>query len=642
MSRIRWKQIKLVGILLVGFASGATYGQQDVEDRIQAELESLTSDTARIAWVLEKARSADIPASKIYIAKGIPIATQSNNSKALAELYTEEAILFNRTGQLSKGLESFQRVDSIAQLLQDTNKLAAVHTNIGLTQYYLGNLDQALSHYFAAYQHYKHLDRPISLSRLLNNLAMANKQARNYSLASRYYRESLQIKQSLGDSIGLATTLMNIGLLLAEQNRVVQAIDTLEMSRHLFEQIGMVEDVFGCQLSLGKVMLDAGQIDRAEPLLKESYKYFNRQKPTSREHLLAAGDLALLHALQDEWSSAGAYVNEAITLSRDAEMMENLQNLLKLKSEINYQLNQYQTGFDALYEAYVLRDSLNQTNRASLIEEMQARFDLDLKDQEIQLLNTQNQLHQVELNVSRTRIRWLFAIGILLAMFSIFFYTLYDRIRKQKRIIDQALADNQALMKEIHHRVKNNLQVISSLLSMQSFQMDDESALEAVRESQNRVQSMSIIHQKLYQDEYLTQVNTQEYIDQLARSLFDSYNVNPGRIKLQTSIESLVLDVDTMIPIGLTLNELISNALKYAFVNQSGGMVYVDLKSQNGLLKISVADNGVGLPSSFNVDTATSMGYQLINDFVRKLKGKLKIISNDGTQVSLEIPYPPS
>ena len=139
-------------------------------------------------------------------------------------------------------------------------------------------------------------------------------------------------------------------------------------------------------------------------------------------------------------------------------------------------------------------------------------------------------------------------------------------------------------MKEIHHRVKNNLQIISSLLDWQFKLNKGNPAAEVIKEGRNRVQSMALIHQNLYGEKNVKCIDVNEYIDNLAQSLFHSYNIRPGQVDIRTDIEKLQLDVDTVIPIGLMLNELISNSLKYAFGNTNGGLIEVTLKKINDTL----------------------------------------------------------
>ncbi len=230
-------------------------------------------------------------------------------------------------------------------------------------------------------------------------------------------------------------------------------------------------------------------------------------------------------------------------------------------------------------------------------------------------------------------------IGAVLSIFSFFLFLLYRQIIRQKTVISDALADRENLLKEIHHRVKNNLQVISSLLSMQSYQVKDDLVLDAIRESRNRVKSMALIHQSLYQEKDLSTIDSTMYISRLTQSLFHSYNIDTDRITLNTEIEPLQLDVDIMIPLGLILNELISNALKYAFTDGRAGSLKVRLAKDNEMISLEVTDNGVGISPDYDLEQTQSLGLTLVRDFCSKLNGVIKIIGNSGTTVSLTIPH---
>ncbi|MCB0602478.1 MAG: sensor histidine kinase, partial [Saprospiraceae bacterium] len=186
-------------------------------------------------------------------------------------------------------------------------------------------------------------------------------------------------------------------------------------------------------------------------------------------------------------------------------------------------------------------------------------------------------------------------------------------------------------------RVKNNLQVISSLLALQSEHVDDNIALSALREGQDRVQSMALIHQNLYQDHNLTGVSVRDYFIKLIRNLFDSYNIHKDQVKLELNIDPLNLDVDTVVPIGLIVNELVSNSLKYAFPDHRKGTIRVDLTEADNALLLIIKDDGVGMPAGSEENLGQSFGYRLVKIFTRQLKGKMSISGNQGTQVTIDI-----
>jgi two-component sensor histidine kinase len=213
----------------------------------------------------------------------------------------------------------------------------------------------------------------------------------------------------------------------------------------------------------------------------------------------------------------------------------------------------------------------------------------------------------------------------------------YRRQLRKNRIIEKQREDLVVLNREIHHRVKNNLQVISSLLDLQSESTDDRRTAEKFLEGSQRVQSMAYIHQNLYQGDRIDCIDIQQYIHMLTSNLMQSYNAEADNIKLTTEIEDIKLHSDTVIPLGMIINELVSNSLKYAFKNKETGQIKVVLKQIDEKLLLQVKDNGVGIPDNLDVATGNSFGYKIIKAFTQKLKALMTIKKNDGTDVQLLI-----
>ncbi|MGB0385953.1 MAG: sensor histidine kinase [Ardenticatenaceae bacterium] len=203
-------------------------------------------------------------------------------------------------------------------------------------------------------------------------------------------------------------------------------------------------------------------------------------------------------------------------------------------------------------------------------------------------------------------------------------------ITKRKRAEDKiqaSLKEKEVMLKEIHHRVKNNLQIISSLLYLQSKAIKDQKALDIFQESQSRVKSMALIHDKLYQSNDLARINFGQYIRHLVRYLSDTYRMLQA-ITFNINVDEVFLNIDTAIPCGLIINELISNALKYAFLDQEKGEIKVDFHVLgNDQLELVVADNGVGFPEHINFKKTRSLGLQLVNKLVKQLSGTIELKS---------------
>ncbi|GFE69918.1 PAS domain S-box protein [Chroococcus sp. FPU101] len=221
---------------------------------------------------------------------------------------------------------------------------------------------------------------------------------------------------------------------------------------------------------------------------------------------------------------------------------------------------------------------------------------------------------------------------------------LQTEIAERKRAEEQiktSLKEKEVLLQEIHHRVKNNLQVICSLLNLQSRSIKDETAYQILKESQNRVRAMALIHEKLYQSQDLSRINFAEYIHYLATNLFRSYGINTSIITLKTEISPrILLDVDEALSCGLIVNELISNSLKYAFPENQLGEITVKIQflEQEGLVLL-IGDNGIGLPSDFDLDNPKTLGLKLVKSWIAQSRGTLKINSiSQGIQFKITFP----
>ncbi len=209
----------------------------------------------------------------------------------------------------------------------------------------------------------------------------------------------------------------------------------------------------------------------------------------------------------------------------------------------------------------------------------------------------------------------------------------------EQKIATERLADSlkekEVLLKEVHHRVKNNLQVISSILNLQSSYVKEESILNILRESQNRIKSMSFIHESLYQSNDFSQINFSEYVISLSKNLVHSYGVFDNFVKLELQVENVSLNLDQSIPCGLLINELVSNALKYGFPDKKKGTITIELFEKNEYLHLMVKDDGVGMPSTINYKETDTLGLQLVMTLVEQIGGTIKLENVAGTEYTL-------
>jgi two-component sensor histidine kinase len=319
--------------------------------------------------------------------------------------------------------------------------------------------------------------------------------------------------------------------------------------------------------------------------------------------------------------------------------------------------NKYDSAFYYLQLSKKLSDSINNKEIKTLTN--------------FQSIGFKEQMRQKEVEAARSKAKNRLQILLLLAALSLLCAIAFVLFRSNKIKVKANLAlkdkndeiektvtqlkntqvslaarnsENELLLKEIHHRVKNNLEVVSSLLALQSAQIDDPSVQSAMLASQNRVHSMGIIHQKLYQGENLAAIEMRDYFINLSENILDSFNAD-GHIKVECDMPKLVLDVDTAVSIGLITNELLTNALKYAFNEKDNGAIKISLTEHttsantDGLYLLKIEDNGIGKPST-NQTKGTGFGTQLINLLTKQLDGILNYEINNGTIVTLTFKKP--
>lgn len=213
-------------------------------------------------------------------------------------------------------------------------------------------------------------------------------------------------------------------------------------------------------------------------------------------------------------------------------------------------------------------------------------------------------------------------------------------IKKSDEIIKQSLKEKDTLLREVHHRVKNNMQIISSMLSLQSNRINDQEVLDIFKESQNRVKSMALVHEKIYKSCDMSKIEVKEYINDIIYHLSSLYVLNPGSINFDVNIENIYFDIDTAIPVALIVNELVTNSLKYAFPVQMDETLFdlknpmkieIDIKSNSDKYEMMIRDNGIGLGEDFDFDNVSTLGLKIVKVLVEQIKGDIEILCTKGT-----------
>ena len=358
-----------------------------------------------------------------------------------------------------------------------------------------------------------------------------------------------------------------------------------------------------------------------------------------------------LHPYIDEYYTAMA--RTYFSAGKNNEALEYLQKTERARNRVapfrNWKTYAFYANIYRKMNNNRLADNYNEKaemlarlqNVTRILTELEEVFVIGEKNDRINELILQNKIIQMEVNGTKKQ-QWYLLGGLTLSVIILLLVSMLlfqrnknNRVLKDKNlVISKNLEEKEMLIKEIHHRVKNNLQLISSLLSLQSRSISDNVASSALAEGQNRVLAMALIHQNLYKENISSGMEVKDYVTQLTEKLLKTYQIDSDKIKLELDIDHFALDVSALVPIGLIINELITNAIKYAFKEGQEGILKVSFKQNGEHLMLSVIDNGTGIKSE---DKTNGFGMKLIEILSKKLEGDLNIFNHEGTTVQLEI-----
>ena len=543
-------------------------------------------------------------------------------------------------GDYKTALGYYQSIYDYSKRNKDSIDIAKSAHFIGTINMFLGNNVTSQNHLIEVASIYDRLGTAEQQADINNSLAGFYLNMDQIEKGKDQYLLALKQYEKLNDSAGMASANANLGMLYTDLGE----FDKAEM--HLMKQKAL-NAVFPTLREMGFHHDFLGLLRQKQGRLDEAFQ----------EHLKA---LKIRENLSSTYNLCESKLNMGevlIKLKRYPEAISHLQDVFKFDE--HQSLYQQQAAYQLLSKAYEkngdfksslknfkafkkLSDSIYSEESIEIIAEKDARYNQQKKDAEIVLLNKENELSEAKLSRSNSiQLISLIAL-ILLGIAAIALYQLYLKIKSKNRTITKALNDRELLLHETHHRVKNNLQMISSLLNLQSKYVEDQKALEALQNGRNRVLSMAILHKNLYIGEDLTTVNIQTYFESLIASIFDAYNKTDKDIKAIVKAEDIELDVEKVIHIGLIVNELVTNSLKHAFDTMGANLeskIQIEMTENDMNYNLVVFDNGTGISvKMINRGKEETFGQRLIRSLTQKLKATIETNNTHGTHICVTIP----
>lgn len=606
------------------------------------------------------------------------------------QVYALQRNYIQAVNMFEKAREQYTRLKNEFYLAQTLKKLGDVY----MTRSYFR---QSSDCYREAAPLLRATGQQAVLSECIDGMGAIAASVGRYKNATVYFNRSLAIRQKLNDPEGIVNTTQRLAMAYMNGKQYDSALyfmNTVKMlapaDRYLQTDILSHEAIIYCFLKKSRQAAEKlSQADKTLPaenntdeklklvIAKAVYGMAIHDQAVTKKFFDSAGALmtgsrnAELAVTGFEYLAEMSALNEdyktAYNMQRQGEIFQNLyrtNNIDRMKAvvenaaelslkekEIQYlnlvaKLRAAQISRDELQRMALLRENIlkdsSLAGQQQLMQALQTESELRSsqlqKEKELsQSLSRENTLKQKMLTSEKRNRNMLWGVLLVMTLLVVVIFLQYRKQRRKTGIINKQSAELEVLNKEIHHRVKNNLQVISSMLDLQSQSLKDPQATAIIREGIQRVQSMAFIHQNLYQGNAVNAVNMAEYIRMLSDHLFQTYNIRPGKITMHAAIEELNLHTDSAIPLGMIMNELISNALKYAFRDRENGDIWVVMKRREHELLLQVKDNGAGLPAGFDPGNTNSFGYEVIKAFTRKLKARMNIDGANGTDVQIII-----
>ncbi|MBT0607386.1 tetratricopeptide repeat protein [Aequorivita echinoideorum] len=626
-------KIKIAVFAFICFMLTAKVFSQDYE--IKNLLDSLETTTVAekklelLSNITDYYSLKDLDKAIIYARKGVFLSDKNKNTKWQPRFYEMKGRIHANMIQLDSASFYFSKAEKGYQKIGDKKGQATTYFKIGWVHKKKGELQKALEADLKALKLMESIGDKMGIaganSRLSQDVLLQGRKQEALDYAKKtiaiceknnFQRELVFAYTAAGDaSIALSNYQQALEYFEKALNEAInQGFDAMSLS-----------DFYN---NRGNALKRLGRYPEALQNYKESLRLAQESNYQNALNTIGA-NLGEINLLVGNYEEALPYQLETIRLTEESGDLPNLPENYMHASTIYEKLGNYPAALEYQKKARIMGDSVAALESDRNMSELLTQYETEKKEQTI---TTQNaQIAQQK----RTQTLYVILAALLaIIVFGMFF--ILQNIRKKRKALailntelDAKNKQNELLLKEIHHRVKNNLEMVKSLIALQSAQLTDTASKEAMLASQNRVQSMGIIHQKLYQGNNLGAIEMKDYFLNLGEGVLDTFNAEQ-KVRIECAMDELNLDVDTAVPIGLIVNELLTNALKYAFPDGNSGKIDISLKHEKDALQLRVSDNGIGKMEGA-VPKGTGFGTQLIRLLTQQLNGTMHEDHSHGT-----------
>ncbi len=524
----------------------------------------------------------------------------------------------------------------VAKTHLDTISEAEMLNVLGALHYGMGDYSTAIYYYNSALELFEEINYLSGISRSLNNLGIIYRIRNKYPQAIDIYLRSIAIKKTQNDSMGLANSYRNLGLLYAYTDSAEKSFDFLQEALNIHRKLNNNKDVAECEIGMGVAMFHLGRLDKAEI-------YFETALPklsvaSSLEQATGKLLLGAIHVRKGKSSIGLQTMTEAYRQILSSGRLYLIQTAEKEMALVSESTGAYKQAAQHWQNYSGISDSLRTIQKDRAIEEMLAKYETREKENTIAI-------QQLALEKQKAQVKIYFLIGVLLLVLFILSIaygiqrsTSIKKLTVANKKISDVLKEREALLHEVHHRVNNNLQMQISLLNMQVRELKDNTAQEVTKNNRDRLRSMMVIHNLLYSDSKINEINEiniKSFIRRLVEHIEQFSESKYRNINIALRLDDTDIGIEKAISIGLIINELVTNSLKHAFNNTKQGQIEISLHKKENHTQIVYNDNGDGFDAAKTSENG--IGIKLIHTLIRKLKGDFIWKNNGKTSLTITL-----
>ncbi|GGB01964.1 histidine kinase dimerization/phosphoacceptor domain -containing protein [Puia dinghuensis] len=490
-------------------------------------------------------------------------------------------------------------------------------------------------------------DTSLQLCTIYNRLGVAYTNWGGLDQAIVYWKMAMDIAVKYKDLPAMRVVMQNLCAGLSRQGQWEEAIRYERLTQAAIKGPGDRLDSSYLALAYLDTYTRARQFDKAKIYADELMSLLKAHPDAARASDLAYAVLFRYYMAIRRYPEAKENALTYLSMELANNQKKKKARAYEMMSGVDSALGNYQAAFSDYKNYKKITDSMLNETTSFQFAEQQVGYNTEQKDKDILLLKQQQEIEQARLTQTRILNR---VGGIGVVVLGLLLVLLYNRYLVKQRLnreleirqqliceksnaLESLLKEKEWLVREIHHRVKNNLQVVMSLLNSQSAYLTDERALSAIRESQNRVQAISLLHQKLYQSENLSVIDMPSYVKEVTEYLAENLDAR-HRVDFEVAVAPLSLDISQAVPLGLIINEAITNSIKYAFPNGNKGHIRVSMETAgDGHMLVTIHDNGIGLPEGYDGLHSPSLGMSLMKGLSKQLDGEFSLVNHEGLTI---------